>query len=200
MNLSEVTKISERHVRRTLEKVEAERVETLERKETKKALAMKALLDGATIEEAAKETGLNRLQVIRVETELQAKRQHGILTSSYLEGRKELLPKVLHCGLNLIANAFQHAMDKGEALDLKEAEIVSRIIANVDHIARLDAGDPTQIVDINRTIPATFKDMVAAFNKDPFIDTQLLIEEIKHNESNESGSEGTTSNDNNESD
>ena len=106
--------------------------------------------------------------------------QHGTLTEAYLEKRKEMLPKVLQYGMNLIANAFKAKLDSGEDINLREAELVSRIVSNVDTIARLDAGDATEIVDIKRTIPTTFKDIVAAFKKDPFIDTQLLINEIEH--------------------
>jgi len=148
---------------------------------------MKGLLEGQSVASVADSVGLPKRAVIMVEAKLEAQRQQGVLTASYLEGRKALLPKVLHCGLNLIANAFQHAADRrdehGNAspLTLQEAKTVSDIISNIDNMVRLDAGDPTAIVDINRTIPATFKDIVAAFRKDPFIDTQILLEAIDHN-------------------
>jgi hypothetical protein len=178
-------------------------------KEEKKALAIKRLLEGKSKEEIGSDLNITPLQMIRIEAELNERNQHKMLTHSYLSQRKEMLPKVLTCGLNLLANGLKHRMDMGEPLTLRECEIVSRIISNVDHIARLDAGDPTQIIDLNKTVPTTFKDIVAAFKKDPFIDTQLLIEEIDFNvsnvdkendhgadkDNNEPGNKGTTAED-----
>ena len=170
--------------------------EALERQlaqlDTLKAVAMQRLLDGASKESISTELGILPSVMIRYEIELEAKRQHKILTEAYLEGRKQLLPEVLHCGLNLIANAFRAVEASGEAITLRDAETVSKIIANVDHIARLDAGDPTQIVDLNRTVPATFKDIVAAFRKDPFIDTKLLLEELDYTVKQETEDNGDT--------
>lgn len=169
----------------TKEEREAKRKQVLE---VKKAMALKLLLDGKSKVDVAAETNLQMRHVAQVEAELIAKQQHGVLLASYVEQRKSLLPKVLSCGLNLIANGLKHRLDSGEVLDLKEAEIVSRIVSNIDHIARLDAGDPTTIVDVNRTIPATLNDMVRALKKDPFIDTLQLAKEITHDTGNDADS------------
>lgn len=162
-------------------------------KELRKAKALKLLIDGKTKEEIAAETSLQWMEVNRIEAEYIAKQQQGILVASYLENRKKLLPKVLECGLNLLANGLKHRLEQSEPLDLKEAEIVSRIISNVDHIARLDAGDPTSIIDVNKTIPTTLHDMVRALKQDPFIDTQKLAKEITFEDTarDDSGREAT---------
>lgn len=146
--------------------------------ETRKALAIKALLDGKSKDDISRELSMRWHEVNRIEAELVARQQAGVLVHSYVEHRKKLLPRVLECGLNLIANGLKHQLDTGEPITLKDAEIVSRIVSNLDHIARLDVGDPTTIVDVNRTIPATLKDMVAALKRDPFIDTVQLAREI----------------------
>lgn len=163
-------------------------------KEEARALALAAIADGKSREDAAEASGLTIREVIHIETELLARKQHGILVKSYLEHRKELLPEVLRCGLNLLANGLKHRLDDPEPLSLREAEIVSRIVSNIDHIARLDAGDPTQIIDVNRTVPATLKDIVATLKQDPFIDTVQLVKELEFNEvteGNDSGRENT---------
>ena len=98
--------------------------------------------------------------------------------AAYIARKKELLPKVLSSGLNLIFNAFRQReldMEAGEKITMQEAKIISDVVGNLDKIIRLDAGDPTEIVDMNKTVPTTFADIKRILLKDPFINTAMLI-------------------------
>lgn len=174
-----------------LQKEETPPPEQYSKEQAQRAIAFQAIANGRSREDAKDLSGLTMRQVIQVEADVLSKAQHGVLVASYLEQRKRLLPKVLECGLNLLANGLQYRMSQPEPLSLKEAEIVSRIISNVDHIARLDAGDPTQIVDVNRTVPATLQDLVKTLKKDPFIDTVQLIKEISDDRTGSTEDDGS---------
>lgn len=100
--------------------------------------------------------------------------------AAYIARKRELLPKVLSSGLNLILNAFaqrEKDAEAGDKLTMAEAKLISDVIGNLDKIIRLDAGDPTEIVDVNKTVPTTFQDIKRILLKDPFLDTTLLLKD-----------------------
>lgn len=104
------------------------------------------------------------------------------LTEAYIEGKKQILPVVLRNGLNLIDNGFRERLSRieNEPITIAEAKQIADIIGALDKIIRLDAGDPTEITEsTRRTIPATLEDLKRALEKDPFIETITLRDEIK---------------------
>lgn len=96
--------------------------------------------------------------------------------------RKLAIPEAIECGMNLILNALRHRVSTGEILSIYDAKIVSSIISDIDKLARLDAGEPTSISEVNRIIPTTLEELKKIVARDPFIDTIELTKDITYSE------------------
>jgi len=102
------------------------------------------------------------------------------LVESYIGTKKTVLPTILNCGLDLILNSFRDRLSDGNPLSLNEARIVSGVITDLDKIIRLDAGDPTEISEVKRTIPTTMEELKKAIRRDPFIDVIELDKDVDY--------------------
>ena len=147
---------------------------------------------GKSVEEVEAELKIRHLTALKYQRSYLAQEETKKLQELYVSEKAKLLPQVLSCGLNLIYNAFKHREESGDPLNLHETKIVSEVIGNLDKIIRLDAGKATEIVDVQKTIPSTFADILKALKKDPFIDVTILKKEIDYSVTQEKKDEGKT--------
>jgi len=154
-------------------------------------------MQGTLVSEIKRLTGFDRgtLDKYIIEWNKDRKAIHNHMMMVYDNAKKEIVPNIIHGGLTLIDNKIKQLLHDKEALTIADIERLTNIITNFDKLKRLDIGDPTEIKEIKRTIPATLKDLQKAINSDPFIDTIVLKDEEFHNvEIKEHGKEETKDN------
>lgn len=89
----------------------------------------------------------------------------------YSVRRKQYLPQILETSLALVLNAVQTRAKDMDAspVTLKEAEVISNLITNLDKLNRLDAGEATDIIQ-EKKATITIEDLKKAVEKDYFLE------------------------------
>ena len=93
-----------------------------------------------------------------------------VLNDTKDQGQKTLA-HISKVSLALIYKSLASRAEQQDALTLREAQIVTDIVTKLDRIARLDAGNPTDIIEDSRHVaPITINELRKIVAKDEFID------------------------------
>lgn len=89
--------------------------------------------------------------------------------------RSHQMNRVMTDGLETIAQAVQKSKEGG--VTMEDAERISKMLANIDKLYRLQTGKPTEIKEerkytVNKDIQSK-EDMIKAIQEDPFIEANF---------------------------
>lgn len=86
------------------------------------------------------------------------------------QGRR-VLAEVSRISLSMVYKSLSHRSQQPAPLTLREAQVVTDILSKLDRIARLDDGEPTDIVaGSERLAPISIEELRTIVAKDAFID------------------------------